>query len=311
MSVFKVVMIGVRNSGKTELTRHLTDPTAAFTLTYTATYQPAVFNGQEQSGRYLEITDTAGCAQDHTEYPEYQDSKEHPPHVTAICVDITNQQSLELARSWLQQLKSDDNQSITAVILVATKWDLVDCPNQAVSADDLRILAAEYGLGNFFSTSALTGHGIATLRERLQKYLLCMNIETHPYYNFLTENLQKLQKLIQAKLAIKEGKITAGIFRKAATDIDDELEGLCSLKTALDQYRLNRNYGDDLVTDLDNLVRAIQQRYASSFIKHGGYSFINFLRPEAKAKVFCTELISEAQRLKESRYFLSKQFFAI
>lgn len=300
MAKFQVLLIGVHYAGKTELARRLVAPDTVFTSTYTASTETTQVLGQEGSDRTLVIIDTPGCAQDNADLSVYQDSK-HAPHVVALCVDITNQNSYDLARLWLPQLKAPESRSATAVILVASMWDQVGCPNQAANADDLGMLAAEYGLGNFFPISAKTGEGIALLRERLQSYVLCKDMAAHPYYGFVSVNLEKLQVLIQCKLDKKTGKTQHDVFQKANADIDTEIEGLNSLKTALERYRDNRNYSDDLATDLDNLVKGIQQQHAPSFAKHGGYGLINWLRPESKAGIFCAELINDAKKLRASR----------
>lgn len=104
----------------------------------------------------LQLWDTAGQEKYRSLAPMYYRSS-----AAAILVyDVTNKESLENLKTWIQEINNKAPQGI-AVIIVGNKIDLVN--ERTVSQDAGLEVAKELGAVHYFEVSAKTGEGINQL----------------------------------------------------------------------------------------------------------------------------------------------------
>ena len=162
----KVVFVGAPSTGKTSITgkfAHNTAPTHT-DPTVGASFVSRTIKVDETDVK-LDIWDTGGSEKYRALAPMYY----RDARGAFVVVDCTRKETLEEAKSWVDELMSKGNPGII-MVLVVNKIDLTD--KREVSDDHIKEFQYENQFSFVQETSAMTGAGINELFEKMGRELL-------------------------------------------------------------------------------------------------------------------------------------------
>ena len=157
-----MVLLGEQSVGKTSLTLRFTNDT--FIPDQPATIGAAFMSKTmqlEDETIKLEIWDTAGQERYRSLTPMYY----RGARAALVVYDITNFNSFERAKSWIEELHRQAKPDIV-IALAGNKCD--DASNRLVTYDEAFILAEKNNL-IFFETSAKDGHNVDEMFKTISK----------------------------------------------------------------------------------------------------------------------------------------------
>ena len=164
-SKFKIVFLGDQSVGKTSIINRFIYDT--FEDVYQATIgidflsKPVYVDDKTIR---LQLWDTAGQERFKSLIPSYvKDSS-----VAVICYDITNADTFNSVKTWVENARSMRGEEVV-LFIAGNKSDLAE--QRAVSEEDGEKLADELG-ASFFETSAKSGENVKTLFDDLAKKLI-------------------------------------------------------------------------------------------------------------------------------------------
>ena len=164
-SKFKIVFLGYQSVGKTSIINRFIYDT--FEDVYQATIgidflsKPVYVDDKTIR---LQLWDTAGQERFKSLIPSYvKDSS-----VAVICYDITNGDTFNSVKTWVENAKSMRGEEVI-LFIAGNKSDLAE--QRAVSEEDGEKLASELG-ATFFETSAKSGENVKALFDDLAKKLI-------------------------------------------------------------------------------------------------------------------------------------------
>ena len=165
MDGYKVVVLGELSVGKTSLFLRLCKDSfvekECSTIGAAFYVHKMVVDGREFK---LEVWDTAGQERFRTTLPPMYYKRASG---AVVAFDITNKESLEKLRPWIDELKQNAPPDVK-IILVGTKSDLDD--RRAVDTDTINQFCEEFGIP-YFETSAKTGAGVVEAFTALVRML--------------------------------------------------------------------------------------------------------------------------------------------
>jgi Ras-related protein Rab-6A len=164
-SKFKIVFLGDQSVGKTSIINRFIYDT--FEDVYQATIgidflsKPVYVDDKTIR---LQLWDTAGQERFKSLIPSYvKDSS-----VAVICYDITNADTFNSVKTWVENAKSMRGEEVI-LFIAGNKSDLAE--QRAVSDEDGEKLASELG-ATFYETSAKSGENVKALFDDLAKKLI-------------------------------------------------------------------------------------------------------------------------------------------
>ena len=168
-SKFKIVFLGDQSVGKTSIINRFIYDT--FEDVYQATIgidflsKPVYVDDKTIR---LQLWDTAGQERFKSLIPSYvKDSS-----VAVICYDITNAETFNSVKTWVENARSMRGEEVV-LFIAGNKSDLAD--QRVVGDDEGEGLAKELG-ATFFETSAKSGENVKTLFDDLAKKLIGSDI---------------------------------------------------------------------------------------------------------------------------------------
>lgn len=162
---FKLVLLGESAVGKSSIVhRFVKDSFDDFReSTIGAAFLTQTIQLDENTTIKFEIWDTAGQERYKSLAPMYYRNA----NAALVVYDITQEASLERAKSWIKELQRQASQDIV-IALAGNKLDLES--ERKVSTESAELLAREEGL-LFFEVSAKTGEGIKDIFKEIAKKL--------------------------------------------------------------------------------------------------------------------------------------------
>jgi small GTP-binding protein len=155
----RVIFVGNSQVGKTALMNRFID--GEFTPTTQTTVNPIFTPKVVESTNGTEITmqlwDTAG----QEKYQALSQVFYRGSHVAAICYEVSDASSKDAIPMWKERILN--HEPGCAVILVATKIDLIESSERMNACEVASHAAAEHGIASYFITSAKTGEGVDDL----------------------------------------------------------------------------------------------------------------------------------------------------
>jgi len=165
MKAVKIVLVGSSHAGKTSIVNRYVY--SKFTPHTVPTNQPA-FAEKKLSFRdvdlSLEIWDTAGQERYHALCPLFYRDAE----AGIVVFDVTDGDSFEKAKTWVQELKMARGDNIH-VVVAGNKADLKD--KRCVSLPEAQQLAKSIN-ANYFETSAKSGENVENLFSSICQYVV-------------------------------------------------------------------------------------------------------------------------------------------
>lgn len=162
---FKLVLLGESAVGKSSIVhRFVKDSFDDFReSTIGAAFLTQTLQFDEQTTIKFEIWDTAGQERYKSLAPMYYRNA----NAALVVYDITQEASLERAKSWIKELQRQASEDIV-IALAGNKVDLES--ERKVSKETAQVLATEENL-LFFEVSAKTGEGIKEIFTEIAKKL--------------------------------------------------------------------------------------------------------------------------------------------
>lgn len=161
---YKIVFVGNEAVGKTSMiTRYVN---GHFDASYEATIgvdflTKQVFRNSEEKIK-LQLWDTAGQERFRSLIPSYIRNT----HVACLIFDITDRNSFECIKFWLEQLKQHHKKpKQLKLFLIGNKTDLED--SRAVDSDEGFALANKLGMHDYFEVSAKSGDHIDDMFDQI------------------------------------------------------------------------------------------------------------------------------------------------
>ncbi|KAG9394387.1 Small GTPase superfamily, ARF type [Carpediemonas membranifera] len=156
---YKLVLLGESAVGKSSITLRFVrnEFTESQEPTIGAAFLARNITCQDYTVRF-EIWDTAGQERYHSLAPMYY----RGAPAAVVVYDVTDRNSYEKAKKWVQQLKEEQRET-TTIALAGNKRDL---PNHKVTIQEAQEYAVAEGL-IFHETSALSNYGITELFKEL------------------------------------------------------------------------------------------------------------------------------------------------
>ena len=171
----KIVFIGPSNSGKTSILSKFMKSQKEVVPTVGCSFlvYPLYVNNQKI---HFNFWDTCGTERFKSVAPFYYRNTQA---VIAV-IDLTSQQSLSEARSWIQEMKSHER-DIKFLALAANKVD--DTENREISAEEIQSFKEDIGADFAIETSAFKDIGIQELFQAIVRNVLDVPQTDKIYFN--------------------------------------------------------------------------------------------------------------------------------
>lgn len=311
MPNIKFIVCGDAATGKTEVCEYLNTGSVREHPPYATTKGVEFCKIVLDEANEIHLWELSGAPQFESVAAQYRPVA----NVAYLFVDISRQDSLVWAQAWLTTRVDMGISSQVPIFLVANKQDIA--ATRQVTEAQLEALCSTHNLAGSYQVSALTGAGLAGLRQgiidfsqqQLQPVTPMGEVEPESLLKneacrlHLQMMLTELQAVLipykQGLLATAKGGGKTGIFySKSVPDISAEIDGLQALEQALiaiGQGQINHEtYAADVVAAVDGVRNG--EAHQKAFEKHGGSEKTNRLRKKAKAQDFCDRLVAGATR---------------
>ena len=156
----KIILLGESGVGKSSIAHRFCDDkfNEAHDVTIGAAYMQTIVALPTGQKVKLHIWDTGGSERFRTMVSLYY----RDAQAALICYDLTNQDSMDSVRYWIDQMERNTNQEEFVIALVGNKVDALATEKRMVDPESILQLAEQYSTV-VAETSARTGQGINEL----------------------------------------------------------------------------------------------------------------------------------------------------